>query len=112
LDRIAAVRSVKDLGGVVGALHARIEGSGLLFGMGSQQDALDSSKVIGALYAGGLGLPDRDYYLKDDDKSKETRARDVDHVAKMFALLGSRPTRPRRMPERSCGSRRRSPERR
>src|SRR5262245_49434468 len=59
LDRIAAVRSVKDLGGVVGALHARIEGSGLLFGMGSQQDALDSSKVIGALYAGGLGLPDR-----------------------------------------------------
>jgi putative endopeptidase len=88
LDRIAAIASVKDLGGALGALHARVEGAGLLFGMGSQQDAKESSKVIGALYAGGLGLPDRDYYVKDDDKSKETRAKYALHVAKMFELLG------------------------
>jgi endothelin-converting enzyme/putative endopeptidase len=91
LDRIAGIASVKDLGAALGALHARVEGAGLLFGMGSQQDAKESAKVIGALYAGGLGLPDRDYYVKDDDKSKETREKYVLHVAKMFELLGETP---------------------
>ncbi len=41
--------------------------------------------------AGGLGLPDRDYYVKDDERSKEIRAKYVAHVARMFALLGDAP---------------------
>ena len=40
---------------------------------------------------GGLGLPDRDYYTKDDAKSKEIRARYLQHVQKMFELLGDSP---------------------
>ena len=46
---------------------------GLLFGFGSKQDFADSSQVIAFARAGGLGLPDRDYYAKDDAKSQETR---------------------------------------
>ena len=63
------------------------------FGIGVEQDAKDSTQQIVAIYAGGLGLPDRDYYLKDDDKSKETRAKYVEHVAKMLELLGDTPGR-------------------
>ena len=40
---------------------------------------------------GGLGLPDRDYYFKDDAKSEELRKAYVAHVAKMFELLGDKP---------------------
>lgn len=39
-------------------------------------------------YQGGLGLPDREYYLKDDDRSKEIRAKYVEHIKKMFDLAG------------------------
>jgi len=45
--------------------------------------------VIADAGAGGLGLPDRDYYFKDDDKSKETRQKYVEHVRAMFVLAGS-----------------------
>ena len=62
-----------------------------MFGNGVEQDAKDSTQQIFAIYAGGLGLPDRDYYLKDDDKSKETRAKYVEHVAKMLELSGDTP---------------------
>ena len=88
LDRINALRDRKALPALLGDLHQRVRGSGLFFGSGSMQDARDASKVIAALQAGGLGLPDRDYYVKTDAKSKETRKRYVAHVAKMFELLG------------------------
>ena len=39
-------------------------------------------------YQGGLGLPDREYYLKDDDRSKEIRVKYVEHIKKMFDLAG------------------------
>ncbi len=52
--------------------------------------------MIAFAVAGGLGLPDREYYTKDDDKSKEIRSKYVDHVAKTFALLGDSPTVARR----------------
>ena len=88
LDGILHAESVKDLGKVIGAAHARGSTSGMLFGSGVEQDAKDSTKQIAAIYAGGLGLPDRDYYFKDDPKSKEIRVRYVDHVRKVLALLG------------------------
>ena len=88
LARIGAMTSIKQLGPVLGSLHARVPTSGLMFGDGVEQDAKESSQQIFAIYAGGLGLPDRDYYLKDDDKSKDTRAKYVEHVAKMLGLLG------------------------
>ena len=63
----------------------------MLFGFGSNQDYADSSRVIAFANAGGLGLPDRDYYTKTDAKSEETRQKYVEHVQHMFELLGESP---------------------
>ena len=73
------------------------------------QDPDNSEQLIALVDQGGLGLPDRDYYTKDDAKSKETRERYVQHVQKIFELLGDNPERPRKMPQPSCAWRRRSP---
>ncbi|MBK5258435.1 MAG: M13 family metallopeptidase [Thermoanaerobaculia bacterium] len=56
-----------------------------------QNDYHRSEIIIAALTQGGLGLPDRDYYLRDDDRFRETRKQYVEHVAKMFALAGADP---------------------
>jgi len=86
LARIAAIKSVADLQAVVEYLHS--QGIGALFRFNSTQDAKDSTQVIGAAFQGGLGLPEREYYLKEDDKSKQLRDAYVKHVGKMFELLG------------------------
>ena len=86
LARIAAIKSVADLQTVAEQLHS--QGIGVLFRFNSTQDAKDSTQVIGAAFQGGLGLPEREYYLKEDDKSKQLREAYVKHVAKMFELLG------------------------
>src|SRR5260221_9921779 len=57
-----------------------------LFGFSSGQDFGAATQVIGQLEQAGLGLPDRDYYLKDDAKSIEIRAKYEDHVGKMLIL--------------------------
>jgi putative endopeptidase len=88
LKKIASLVDRRALAPLLGEIHLRASGSGLLFGSGVEQDARDASKVIAVVGAGGLGLPDRDYYLKTDAKSVETRARYVQHVASMFKLLG------------------------
>src|SRR5439155_1018763 len=61
---------------------------GWLFGFGSDQDYGDATQVIAYADAGGLGLPDRDYYTKNDKKSKELRAKYVKHVERMLGLIG------------------------
>jgi len=66
-------------------------GSPELFYVGVQQDQVDSSKQILGTGQGGLSLPDRDYYLTDDDRSKKLREQYVAHVTKMFTLLGDTP---------------------
>jgi endothelin-converting enzyme/putative endopeptidase len=91
LSRIASMKSLKELGPVLGSLHARATTGGLFFGVGVEQDAKESTLQILALYAGGLGLPDRDYYFKDDEKSKQIRAKYVAHVEKMLTLSGDGP---------------------
>lgn len=93
LAKIEAMKSIKSLGPLLGSIHSRVTTSGIFFGNGVEQDAKDSSQQIFAIYAGGLGLPDRDYYIKDDDKSKETRAKYVLHVTHMLELLGDAPDR-------------------
>ena len=88
LDEIAALRSTADLAGYLGRMHLATTGSGLVFGFGSGQDFADSTKVIAFANAGGLSLPDRDYYTKTDAKSVEIRAKYAAHVQKVLALIG------------------------
>jgi endothelin-converting enzyme/putative endopeptidase len=92
LRQIAALKQLSDIPPLLARLHLESGQSSILFDFGSNQDFADSSQVIAFASAGGLGLPDRDYYLKTDDKSRETRARYIDHVARMFRLLGDAPT--------------------
>jgi len=61
------------------------------FGIGSAQDLKDSSSVIAEVSQSGISLPDRDYYTKDDDKSKSIREKYAKHVANVFALAGEVP---------------------
>ncbi|HEX5042129.1 MAG TPA: M13 family metallopeptidase [Candidatus Polarisedimenticolaceae bacterium] len=88
LAKISGMKSVRELGPVLGSIQARRGTGGLFFASGVEQDAKQSDKQIFALYAAGLGLPDRDYYLKEDAKSKETRARYQEHVQNMLGLAG------------------------
>ena len=91
LDQIAAIRSLRDLTAFIARAQLEAHGDGMLFGFGSNQDFADSNRVIAFANAGGLGLPDRDYYTKTDAKSVETRTRYLQHVAAMFQLLGDDP---------------------
>ncbi len=86
LDRIAALKSTSELPALLAHLHAI--GVNAFFGMGSNQDFADASQVISFYGAGGLGLPERDYYTRTDAKSVEQRKQYVDHVRKMFVLAG------------------------
>ena len=58
------------------------------FGVNAASDNHNPSQVIADVQAGGLGLPDRDYYLKTEDRFKEARAKYLVHVANMFQLAG------------------------
>jgi endothelin-converting enzyme/putative endopeptidase len=85
------MKSTKDLPAVLASLHTSMQTGGLFFNFGSNQDFENSQDVIAFAVAGGLGLPDRDYYTKDDAKSVELRQKYVAHVEKMFQLLGDKP---------------------
>jgi putative endopeptidase len=70
--------------------HLQSIGAGAPFGLGINLDARNSTQYAVILSQNGLGLPDRDYYLKDDPKLKDTRAKYLAHVQKMLALAGDR----------------------
>ena len=89
LAAVEDVESVNDLASVIARFQ--LKGIGVPFDFGPKQDPDDSDKMIVGVEQGGLGLPDRDYYVKDDAKAKETRERYVQHVQKMFELLGDSP---------------------
>jgi putative endopeptidase len=86
MANIGAMKNEADLQAEAAKLQK--EGVGVLFRFSANQDAKDSTQVVGAAFQGGLGLPEREYYLKQDDKSKQLREAYVRHVAKMFELLG------------------------
>ena len=87
LDRIAKISSKAELADVASAMAT----DNVMFRFESIQDFRDASQVVANADQGGLGLPDRDYYLKTDAKSEELRKAYVAHVEKMFELLGDKP---------------------
>jgi putative endopeptidase len=87
LDAIGNLKSTRDIAPLVAQLQL-VYGRSVLFRAESTQDPDNSEQVIAEVDQGGLGLPDRDYYTKEDAKSKETRERYVQHVQKVFELLG------------------------
>ncbi len=87
LARIAGYKTREDLLHDLPAFAVEVDGS-FFFQAGSTQDATDASTVIAEEGAGGLGLPDRDYYLKTDAKSVEIRAKYVDYIAGLFTMSG------------------------
>ncbi len=90
LDTISAFNDKKHLAELDLTLKRRF-GAGTLIGVRVGQDQKDASKQILQTGQGGLTLPDRDYYLADDDRSKTIRTQYVAHVTKMFVLLGDTP---------------------
>jgi putative endopeptidase len=97
LDRIAALKSKKDLTLEIAHVQHLFPGAwqssdnqtnAPFFGFTGQQDFDNASKVVAYLDQGGLSLPNRDYYLKTDDKSKEVLQKYHGHVQKMFTLAG------------------------
>ncbi|HUO14289.1 MAG TPA: M13 family metallopeptidase [Verrucomicrobiae bacterium] len=88
-DRIAALREKSELPPLLAVLHR--EGMNVLFGFSSAPDFKNAKEMIAAADQGGLSLPDRDYYLKTDSKSEETRKQYIQHVTNMFKLLGDSP---------------------
>ena len=86
LKALDSVKNAASLEKAIAKLHA--EGVHPLFGFGSTQDFKDATQVIGDLDQGGLGLPDRDYYLKDDAATKKVQAAYLEHVEAMFKLAG------------------------
>jgi len=89
MARIAAIKSRPQLISQVAYMQAN--GIQTLFSFRSSPDLHDSRLTIATIDQGGLSLPDRDYYLKDDAKSVETRQKFQEHVKKMFELAGDRP---------------------
>jgi putative endopeptidase len=87
LERISGMHSRREMARVA----AGMLGQGVLFDFQSDQDFKNSSQVIAEVDQSGLGLPDRDYYLKTDTKSVELRQAYVVHLQKMLELLGDAP---------------------
>jgi putative endopeptidase len=86
LKRIDAISSKAAILDELAQLH--LDGVGVFFNFSSEPDAKNSTQMIAGADQGGLGLPDRDYYLKDDPKSVKLRQQYVAHVQKMLELAG------------------------
>ena len=89
LDSITKVKSAADLTAEIARLHR--EGVNVLFAPGSGADFKDASHVIAEVGQGGMGLPERDYYFRQDEKSADLRKQYTAHVQRMFQLLGDAP---------------------
>jgi putative endopeptidase len=88
LERIAAIKETKELLPALARMHT--VRSFAAFDFVSTPDLKDSRRVIAEFSQGGLSLPDRDYYLKDDERLKKIRTEYVAHMTKMFELLGDK----------------------
>ncbi len=86
LQRVANLREKSALASLVAELH--LSGVNVLFAYGSGQDFQNAAEVIAVADQGGLGLPDRDYYLQDNPRFQRIRGEYQKHVARMFVLAG------------------------
>jgi len=86
LADIAQITTIQDVQDMISTLHKM--GVSSTFHVFAASDDKNSSHVIAQLYQGGLGLPDRDYYLNDDGRSTEIREAYKEHLAAMFQLMG------------------------
>jgi putative endopeptidase len=86
LDRINQIKTLADLQQVI--THLQLTGIDTLFSFGQMQDFKNSTQVIGIAAQEGLGLPDRDYYLKNDAKFRDIRKAYHAHLVRVFELLG------------------------
>jgi putative endopeptidase len=86
IQEIDKLKSLSDLP----ALTARfsLNGASPFFYLFSGQDAKNSNRIIAQIWQGGLGLPERDYYLNDDERSKEIRNEYQKHIQRMLILAG------------------------
>ena len=91
LAEIRAMKSSADVSNMIGRFHRM--GIGVPFFFGGESDAHNPNDVIAKVYASGLGMPDRDYYVKTEDRFQEARAKYLAHVAAMFRLTGESDTR-------------------
>jgi len=88
LNRIDAIKTLVDIQKQIALNHSM--GMPGLFNFYSAQDSKNSTSVIAQIDQGGLGLPDRDYYLSDEARSKEIRAEYVKHLVRSFELIGQK----------------------
>ncbi|MDR3610413.1 MAG: M13 family metallopeptidase [Ignavibacteriaceae bacterium] len=86
LKAIKGIKTKKDLYKEIAFLHLRVDSP--FFGFGVGADAKNSSMNIPHIFQSGLGLPDKDYYLNDDARSKEIRGKYIQLMANMFKLVG------------------------
>jgi putative endopeptidase len=86
LDRIAALTSKDQLPELFA--HYQLINDTAWFNFGEQQDFKDARKQIAAVDQGGLGLPERDYYLRTGDVAEKTRTQYVQHITNIFKLMG------------------------
>jgi endothelin-converting enzyme/putative endopeptidase len=90
LDEVAAIKTRADLQRAIAHLHGL--GINVGFGISAGQDLHDPTRMVAHLGAGGLGLPDRDYYLKPEPRFVEARAKYQEHLVKMYVLAGWTPS--------------------
>jgi len=85
----AAIDAAKDMNALPTLMaHMNAIGAGAPYGLGINLDARNSTQYAVILFQGGLGMPDRDYYLKDDVKLKDARASYRAHIEKMLGMAG------------------------
>ena len=87
LAMVDGLKTRPEVVAAIAKLHHELQGD-YFFGSGTDQDAIDSSRIIVAVGAGGLGLPDRDYYLKTDAKSVLLRQQYVEYIRGLLKLSG------------------------
>lgn len=89
LAKVSKIKTVKDLDKAIAEFHR--DGVSMFFNVGGGPDAKDSNINIVNAGQGGLSLPNKEFYTKDDAKSKEIREKFVEYMTNMFKLLGDSP---------------------
>lgn len=85
-QEIEKIKTMDDVEIEIAKFH--MYGFSPLFGFYGSTDAKNSSMVIAQLTQGGIGMPDRDYYINDDPRSKDLRTKYVVYIEKLHKLLG------------------------